>query len=52
MRKLDKQIRRDYEFDEAKAVMGHVSRFMSTLATRLSESKRTPRIWRKSQIMR
>jgi len=43
--------RRDYEFDEAKAVMSHVSRFMSTLAKRLSESKRTPRIWGKSQIM-
>jgi hypothetical protein len=43
--------RRDYEFDEAKAVMSHVSRFMRTLATRLSESKRTPKIWGKSQII-
>jgi hypothetical protein len=43
--------RRDYEFDEAKTVVSHVSRFMRTLATRLSESKRTPRIWGKSQIM-
>jgi len=43
--------RRDYECDEAKAVMSHVSRFMRTLATRLSESKRTPRKWGKSQIM-
>ena len=43
--------RRDYEFSEAKAVMNHVSRFMSTLAIRLSESKRTPRMWGKSQII-
>lgn len=43
--------RRDYEFDEAKAVLSHVSRFMSALATRLSESNRTPRVWGKSQIM-
>jgi hypothetical protein len=43
--------RRDYEFGKAKVVMSHVSRFMSTLAIRLSESKRTPRMWGKSQII-
>lgn len=43
--------RRAYNFDEAKAVMAHVERFMKTLATRISESKRTPLRWTKKQIL-
>jgi hypothetical protein len=43
--------RRSYSFDEAKAIMTHVERFMKTLATRISESKRTPLRWTKKQVL-
>jgi len=43
--------RRDYEADEAKGVKTHVQRFLQALAVRLSESKRTPKVWGKKQIV-
>lgn len=43
--------RRSYSFDEAKGIMAHVERFMKTLATRISEKKRTPLRWTKKQVL-
>lgn len=43
--------RRDYEADEAKGIKAHVQRFLQALAVRLSEDKRTPKIWGKKQII-
>lgn len=40
--------RRDYEADEAKGVKAHVQRFLQALAVRLSEDKRTPKIWQEA----
>ncbi|MGB6753926.1 MAG: hypothetical protein WBD90_06165 [Xanthobacteraceae bacterium] len=35
-----------YEFDTALSWWGHVSRFMDTLASRMTESWRTPSVWK------
>ncbi|MGH2639414.1 MAG: hypothetical protein ACRDF4_09070, partial [Rhabdochlamydiaceae bacterium] len=43
--------RKDYDADYAKSIMNHVQRFMSTLATRISESRRTPMVWTKGQLL-
>ena len=43
--------RRNYNSSEAKGIMDHVTRFMKTLATHISESNRTPRVWNKNQIV-
>jgi len=43
--------RRDYNSNDAKSVLSHASRFMEILATRLSESQRTPRVWTKNEII-
>jgi len=43
--------RRSYNAEDAKSILGHVCRFMQTLATRLSESTRTPKKWTKRQII-
>ena len=36
-----------YQTDETVALFGHVKRFMETLAERLSEAQRTPKIWKR-----
>lgn len=42
--------RRFYIAEDAKQVMEHVKRLATTLATRISEAERTPRIWTKAQL--
>jgi hypothetical protein len=44
--------RRDFNFEDAKGVLSHVSRFLKLLALRLSENKRTPLIWGKRQLIK
>jgi hypothetical protein len=38
-----------YKADETIALFGHVQRFMQTLAEKLSETRRMPKVWRKTQ---
>lgn len=42
--------RKIYDIDQARSAMNHVSAFMRLLATRISEGKRTPKIWGKANI--
>jgi hypothetical protein len=42
--------RRSYIAEDASQVMEHVKRLSKTLATRISETERTPRVWTKAQL--
>jgi hypothetical protein len=39
-----------YDVDQARSAMTHVSAFMRVLASKISEAKRTPKIWKKANI--
>jgi hypothetical protein len=42
--------RENYDIDRARSAMTHVSGFMKILASKISESKRTPTVWKKAQL--
>jgi hypothetical protein len=42
--------RDSYDIDEAKSVFEHVKKFMTILATRISETSRTPVKWTQKQL--